>query len=179
MENNCQDCGCKDTFLPVAPCSDPAQCPSPEKCEETFDSACVIYTGLDLNCGNDTIVGTNDTVEKALQSIVAKVCELTTEAFDVTITPNENDSLQALVSNGTAPYTFLWTVAQGLFTGYSITPGSGTSAVLYLTPVPGETLQVGGISGATGAVRMVHLKLEVTDGNLNKVVRYFTYTNLV
>jgi len=87
MENNCQDCGCKDKFLPVAPCVDPAECPSPEKCEETFDSACVVYTGLDLKCGNDTVVGTNDTVEKALQSIVAKVCELSTEAFDVTINP--------------------------------------------------------------------------------------------
>ena len=177
MENKCEDCGCKDTFLPVAPCSDPAQCPSPEKCEETFDASCVIYTGSDLDCGNSTVVATNTSIEQALQNIVTKVCQLTNNVLSVSIT-NNGDELEAVVTGGAAPYQYLWSIEQGLFKGHQIL-GSNISSTLFLTPIPANTFQVGGISGATGAVNMSHIKLVVTDGNLSKATRYYTFAKLV
>lgn len=178
MENNCQDCGCKDKFLPVAPCIDPAECPSPEKCEETFDSACVLYTGLDLKCGTATIVATNTTVEKALENIVDKICDLSGNSLNVEIEPTSDSELSATVTSGVAPYTYNWSIEQGLFIGHVIAGGNTFSSVT-LTPIPANTLQVGGISGATGAVHMSHVKLVVTDASLAKTTRYFTFANLV
>lgn len=178
MENNCKDCGCKDTFLPVAPCSDPALCPSPEKCEETFDAACVMYTGLDLNCGTDTVVATNTTIETALQNIVDKICDVTAAGLNVEIEPESESSLIAVVTGGSAPYQFKWSIQQGLFVGHVIA-GADNDNPLTLTPVPGNTLQVGGISGATGAVNMTHVRVDVTDGASRKVTRYYTFANLV
>lgn len=177
MKNKCQNCGCEDTFLPVAPCSDPAECPTPQKCEETFDSACVIYTGLNLDCGTDTVVATNTSIEQALQNIVDKVCEITSGNLVVEITDNEG-GLAASVSGGSAPYQFLWSIEQGTFVGHTITGGANFSSVI-LSPIVGNTFQVGGISGATGAVNMSHIRLDVTDGALNKTTRYYTFANLV
>jgi len=178
MENNCQDCGCKDKFLPVAPCTDPAECPSPEKCEETFDAACVQYTGLDLKCGTATIVATNTTVEQALENIVDKICDLAGNGLVVEIAPFGEFQLRATVTSGIAPYTYKWSIQQGLFVGHIIS-GSDTAFNVTLIPVPANTLQVGGISGATGAVNMSHIRLDVTDASLAKTTRYYTFANLV
>ena len=56
--------------------------------------------------------------------------------------------------------------------------GANFSSVI-LSPIVGNTFQVGGISGATGAVNMSHIRLDVTDGALNKTTRYYTFANLV
>jgi hypothetical protein len=182
MENKCkdcgcQDCGCKDTFLPVAPCSDPATCPSPQKCEDTFDSACVIYTGLDLKCGDVTVATTNTSLEQVLQNIVDEVCSLQGQAMNITIN-NYGYDLTAVVSGGKTPYQYLWSIAQGLFVGHEIQNNDYTSPTVYLLSIPGNSLQVGGISGATGAVYMSHIRLDVTDANQAKQTIFYTLTNL-
>lgn len=178
MENNCQDCGCKDKFLPVAPCIDPAECPSPSKCDgEVFDTDCVLYTGLDISCGEDVVIPTNANLTTALQNIVDKICSITGGDLTVDITA-VNNTLVSDINGGTAPYTYKWSIEQGLFIGHTIS-GSSTGPVLTLAPILGNTLAVGGISGVTGAVNMSHVKLEVTDANSSKVTKYYTFAKLV
>lgn len=182
MENKCkdcgcQDCGCKDTFLPVAPCSDPAICPAPQKCEETFDSSCVIYTGLDLKCGDNTVVATNTNLQDVLQNLVDEVCSLKGDSMNISII-NYGYTLIAQVSGGQTPYQYLWSIAQGQFAGHEIQNNEYTSVSIDLLPISGNSLQVGGISGATGAVYMSHIKLEVTDANGGKQTIFYTLTNL-
>jgi len=182
MENKCQDCGCqdcgcKDTFLPVAPCSDPATCPSPQKCEDTFDSACVTYTGLDLKCGNTTVIATNTNLQDVLQNLVDEVCSLKGDGINITIN-NDGYDLAAVVSGGQGPYQYLWSITQGQFVGHEIQNNEYTFSNVSLAPIPGNSLQVGGISGATGAVYMSHLRLDVTDANQAKQTIFYTLTNL-
>lgn len=62
------DCGCIPQGL-TTPNYCPADlptCPDPSPCNETFDSNCVYYTGIDLPCLN---ISTDDTVQQAIQSI--------------------------------------------------------------------------------------------------------------
>ena len=182
MENKCQDCGCqdcgcKDTFLPVAPCSDPAICPAPQKCEDTFDSSCVIYTGLDIKCGNTTVVATNTNLQDVLQNIVDEACSLQGDGINITLN-NEGDSLCAAITGGQTPYQYLWSIAQGQFVGHEILNNQYTSPCVNLSTIPGNSLQVGGISGATGAVYMSHIRLDVTDANGTKKTIFYTFTNL-
>ena len=182
MENKCQDCGCqdcgcKDTFLPVAPCSDPAICPAPQKCEDTFDSSCVIYTGLDIKCGNTTVVATNTNLQDVLQNIVDEACSLQGDGINITLN-NEGDSLCAAITGGQTPYQYLWSIAQGQFVGHEILNNQYTSPCVNLSTIPGNSLQVAGISGATGAVYMSHIRLDVTDANGAKKTIFYTFTNL-
>ena len=182
MENKCkdcgcQDCGCKDTFLPVAPCSDPAICPAPQKCEDTFDSACVIYTGLDLKCGDVTVIATNTNLQDVLQNLVDEVCSLQGDGINITLN-NEGSSLCAAITGGQTPYQYLWSIAQGQFVGHEILNNQYTLQCVNLSTIPGNSLQVGGISGATGAVYMSHIRLDVTDANGGKKTIFYTFTNL-
>ena len=177
MENKCKDCGCQDTFLPVAPCSDPAICPAPQKCEDTFDSSCVIYTGLDIKCGNTTVVATNTNLQDVLQNIVDEACSLNGDSMTITIN-NQGYQLSVVVSGGKTPYQYLWSIAQGLFVGHEIQNNQYTTTSINLLPIPGNSLQVGGISGATGAVYMSHIRLDVTDANQIKQTIFYTLTNL-
>lgn len=178
MKNNCQDCGCKDTFLPVAPCSDPAECPTPSKCEETFDSSCVTYTGLDLKCGDDTLVTTNTTIEQALENIVNKICGVTSDAFDITFNAFDYNQISATTNGGIPPFQYKWSIQQGVFNGHTIS-GNDFDPTVYLNDIPGNSLQVGGISGVTGIVYISHIRLDMTDAMSNKVTRYYTYAKKV
>jgi hypothetical protein len=73
--NRCKKCGCEDTFLTSpAPCPTPAGCPTPEPCSETFDSQCIIYTGDDILCNEDTVVPTDSNVASALGKIIDYYC---------------------------------------------------------------------------------------------------------
>ena len=57
-----------------APCPTPAGCPTPQPCSEVFDAQCVVYTGADIECGNDTVVTSNTIVSEALKDIVDYFC---------------------------------------------------------------------------------------------------------
>ncbi len=73
--NTCKKCGCEDNFMPSpAPCPTPTGCPTPQPCSEVFDAQCVVYTGADIECGNDTVVTSNTNVAEALNNIVDKIC---------------------------------------------------------------------------------------------------------
>ena len=70
------NCGCKDTYLTTPPpCPTPADCPDPQPCSEVFDAQCIVYTGADILCGQDTVVTQNDSVAEALASVVDYFCD--------------------------------------------------------------------------------------------------------
>ena len=78
--NKCQNCGCEDSFLTSpAPCPTPAGCPNPEPCSEVFDAQCIVYTGVDIECGDDTVVATDTTIADALNDVVTYFCEELTQ----------------------------------------------------------------------------------------------------
>jgi hypothetical protein len=91
MANNCTNCGCSkiscgcgDSFLTTPPpCPTPVDCPTAQPCSEVFDAQCVVYTGLDIECGTDVVVATNDSVADALQNVVDYFC--TKPESDITI----------------------------------------------------------------------------------------------
>jgi hypothetical protein len=73
--NNSSLCGCKDTYLTSPlPCPTPVACPAAQPCSETFDSQCIVYTGLPLTCDEDTVVATNTNVAEALADIIDYFC---------------------------------------------------------------------------------------------------------
>lgn len=73
--NKCQNCGCEDALVTLPPCPTPAGCPDPEPCSEVFDAQCIIYTGADIECGNDTIVTSDTNVATALNEVATYFCQ--------------------------------------------------------------------------------------------------------
>jgi hypothetical protein len=70
-------CGCQDTMLTSpAPCPTPVGCPDRQPCSEVFDAECIVYTGPDLECGDDTVVIQNSAINLALEDIVGYFCNL-------------------------------------------------------------------------------------------------------
>tara|TARA_R100000654_G_C2640445_1_gene121589 strand:- start:25 stop:747 length:723 start_codon:yes stop_codon:yes gene_type:complete len=57
-------CGCEEV-----------ECPTPQPCTEITDSECIIYTGEELQCGQDSVVPTNTSLSLALKAIVDYVCK--------------------------------------------------------------------------------------------------------
>jgi hypothetical protein len=74
--NKCKKCGCEDKFITSpAPCPTPEGCPTPQPCSEVFDAQCVVYTGADIECGEDVVVEKNTTMADALHDIVDYFCQ--------------------------------------------------------------------------------------------------------
>lgn len=64
---NCgQPCGCTDTYVVTPPC--PATCP------ETYNAQCVVYTGTDILCNNQTIISRYDYMDAIIAKLTAFVC---------------------------------------------------------------------------------------------------------
>ena len=73
--NKCKNCGCDDALVTPAPCPTPGGCPSDQYvCSETFDAACVVYTGDPIMCGEEVVVPSNITMAEALVAIVNFYC---------------------------------------------------------------------------------------------------------
>lgn len=107
--NRCSNCGCEDSFLTSpAPCPTPAACPDPEPCYTVTDSQCTIYTGADIDCGQDTVVAMNTSLADALNDIVAYFCAQVL-AINSSLT-NINSSISTINTNITNLQA-----AQGLF----------------------------------------------------------------
>jgi len=112
MANNCTNCGCSkiscgcgDSFLTTPPpCPTPVDCPTAQPCSEVFDAQCVVYTGLDIECGTDVVVATNDSVADALQNVVDYFC--TKPESDITIVEaGDNVSVDVVTVGNTTTYT--------------------------------------------------------------------------
>ena len=102
-----------------APCPTPIGCPTPQPCSEVFDAQCVVYTGANIECDEDIVVTTNDTVAEALENIVDYFCNTPPPVsccptFVADIQPSQSleFGLRVNLTNGTAPFTYAWSYAQ-------------------------------------------------------------------
>lgn len=68
-------CGCETYLTTPPPCPTPENCPERQPCSEIFDAQCIVYTGPDLECGQDVIIAQNTSVALALEDLVSAVCD--------------------------------------------------------------------------------------------------------
>ena len=65
--SNCnQNCGCSNSYTVTAPC--------PPSCTEVFNAQCIVYTGTDISCGNDTVISRYDYMDTAITKIINYFC---------------------------------------------------------------------------------------------------------
>ena len=107
---NTPNCGCSGTYVVSQTC--------PPACSEVFNTACVVYTGVDIICNDTTvspavpttIVRRNDYLDTALTAIVNYVCS----RFNTQIHPS------TVVDSGDA-YILVSSAIVGAQTTYTIT----------------------------------------------------------
>jgi len=63
---NTVNCGCTGTYVVAATC--------PPTCPEVFNAQCIVYTGVDILCGTDTVISRNDYLDSAITKLVDYVC---------------------------------------------------------------------------------------------------------
>jgi hypothetical protein len=158
-------CGCEDGPLTTpAPCN-PIGCPDPYPCSEVIDAQCVLYSGDPIICDQDTVVDTGDTVADALNQVVDYFCNPAPAqccpTFDVDINKADTEiyRLDSTLTNGTAPFTYEWTVEQNEFQGLAFT-GSTTSANVLLELVPDNYVDAPALPTL---IYQVLVKVKVTD----------------
>jgi hypothetical protein len=120
--SNIQKCkSCRgNLFTPSQPCIT-QECIQNTKCSEIIDAACIAYSGQDLLlCQEYNLILQNDNVEVALQKLFAAACDNCAMSVEVTSVEGSYPSLTAAVTNGTGPYTYNWSIAQGPFVGHDI-----------------------------------------------------------
>lgn len=85
-----QNCGCTNTYTVQAPC--------PPACPEVFNAQCIVYTGTDILCGQDTVVKRYDYLDTVITKIINYLCAGLANA---PVTVVESDSEYILVSSST------------------------------------------------------------------------------
>ena len=183
----CKNCGGsnKKVILNYTPkaytiCPDPGQCPESYKCSEILDSACVQYTSDKiLLCDTSYIVINKfESLESALASILEILCQTPPRCtLAVNIIPNQNENtfptLSTVITNGQAPYTYKWKIAQGDFVGHLIS-GTSTSSTLNLTCIASNVIRTGSINKN---IKISNIELTVTDAKGCRQIVHFVYTS--
>jgi hypothetical protein len=85
-----QNCGCNNTYTVSAPC--------PPACTEVFNAQCIVYTGTDILCGQNTVIKRYDYLDTVITKLVNYIC---TGLANVPITVVESDSEYILVTSST------------------------------------------------------------------------------
>lgn len=69
--NNCgtSNCGCTNTYTVTAPC--------PPSCPEVFNASCIVYTGTDILCNQDTVISRYDYLDTIVTKLVNYICQTT------------------------------------------------------------------------------------------------------
>lgn len=69
--NNCgtPNCGCSNTSYTVTP-------PCPPACPEVFNSSCIVYTGTDIICNQDTVISRYDYLDTIITKLVNYICNV-------------------------------------------------------------------------------------------------------
>ena len=180
----CKNCGGsnKKVVLNYTPksytiCPDPGTCPESYLCSEILDTACVQYTAEDiLYCGTTfSVVDNSESLENALQNILDLICKNCTLKVDI-ITNNEEldgPSLSTEITNGQAPYTYQWEIAQGEFVGHFIS-GSTTTSSLNLTCIAANSIMTGNLDKN---IKVSNIRLTVIDAKGCKEVVHFVYAS--
>lgn len=68
--NNCgtSNCGCTNTYTVTAPC--------PPSCPEVFNASCIVYTGTDILCNQDTVISRYDYLDTVITKLVNYICSV-------------------------------------------------------------------------------------------------------
>lgn len=98
--HNCnQNCGCKDTYVVTQPC--------PPSCPEVFNAQCIVYTGTDILCGQDTVIKRYDYLDTVITKLVNYFC---TRLANVPVTVVESDSEYITVTSSVVGNTTTYAV---------------------------------------------------------------------
>ena len=97
--NNCNSCGCTDTYVATQPC--------PPSCPEVFNSQCIVYTGTNILCGQDTVISRYDYLDTVITKLVNYFCAGLANA-PVTIV--ESDSVYIDVTSSTVGNTTTYVI---------------------------------------------------------------------
>jgi hypothetical protein len=89
-----KNCGCTDTYVVTQPC--------PPSCAEVFNAQCIVYTGTDILCGQDTVIKRYDYLDTVITKLVSYFC---TRLANVPITTVVSDSEYILVTSSTVGNT--------------------------------------------------------------------------
>lgn len=63
-----QNCGCNNSYTVVAPC--------PPACPEVFNAQCIVYTGSDIICGQNTVISRYDYLDTIITKLVNYICAI-------------------------------------------------------------------------------------------------------
>ena len=63
---NTPSCGCSGTYVVSKTC--------PPACSEVFNTQCIVYTGVDLTCNDDTVILRNDYLDTVIIKLVNYIC---------------------------------------------------------------------------------------------------------
>ena len=63
---NTPSCGCSGTYVVSKTC--------PPACSEVFNTQCIVYTGVDLTCNEDTVILRNDYLDTVITKLVNYIC---------------------------------------------------------------------------------------------------------
>lgn len=123
MKKNCKNCKCnKKVVVPPTPCFTSNGCPPKPPCENTFDVACINYTGEDIICNDEVVVELGDSLTTAFITLVNKICNKTICDLNVEFGFNAGTSeVTFKITGGSGTYTIKPSVVQGPFTGIKIT----------------------------------------------------------
>lgn len=89
-----KNCGCTDSYVVTQPC--------PPSCPEVFNAQCIVYTGTDILCGQDTVIKRYDYLDTVITKLVNYFC---TRLANTPITVVESDSEYILVTSSTVGNT--------------------------------------------------------------------------
>ncbi len=92
-----QNCGCNNTYTVTPPC--------PPACPEVFNSQCIVYTGTDILCGQDTVIKRYDYLDTVITKLVNYACGIKN---NMPVTIIESDSEFLTVTSTTVGTTTTW-----------------------------------------------------------------------
>jgi hypothetical protein len=98
-------CGCESYLTTPPPCPTPEGCPDPQPCSEVFDAQCIIYTGFDLECNDNTVVNQNIPVSEALENIVEYICDVEDSIPVTVVEAGEGIEVTSTTVGNTTTYT--------------------------------------------------------------------------
>ena len=74
--SNCnQNCGCTSSYTVTAPC--------PPACAEVFNAQCIVYTGTDIMCNDDTVIKRYDYLDTVITKLVNYLCSVQAPVTEV------------------------------------------------------------------------------------------------
>jgi hypothetical protein len=133
LQNKCAKCGCEDNFLTTPPpCPTAIGCPF-EECAEIQYAQCIMYTGDNILCFDDTVVPTDTNMAAAINNIVDYLCFKTTVANDLLcntdVVVEADTAITLALANTISYFCAQTTITADLDCGQTTIVAEGTTVV--------------------------------------------------